>query len=74
MEGLPEFIGMVGRRGIAGRIGRELLMRSGALWNSYGPTETTIWSMAGRVRAARDALALGRPISATSISDRRLRA
>lgn len=35
------------------------------LWNMYGPTETTIWSSAGRVKGSRSWL--GRPIAATQL-------
>nr|AHB82071.1 non ribosomal peptide synthetase [Jahnella sp. MSr9139] len=53
----------------------ERLLRTGAeVWNLYGPTETTIWSSASRVRPAprdgRDAqvaCAIGRPIANTQI-------
>ncbi len=40
------------------------------IWNLYGPTETTIWSAATRVRAADAAgarVAIGRPIPGTTI-------
>jgi acyl-CoA synthetase (AMP-forming)/AMP-acid ligase II len=36
------------------------------LWNLYGPTETTIWSSAGRVERASD-ITIGRPIANTRI-------
>ncbi|WP_437756712.1 amino acid adenylation domain-containing protein [Sorangium sp. So ce1389] len=53
----------------------ERLLRTGAeVWNLYGPTETTIWSAASRVRPApRDgrsadaACPIGRPIANTQI-------
>ncbi|SNB73378.1 non-ribosomal peptide synthase domain TIGR01720/amino acid adenylation domain-containing protein [Arboricoccus pini] len=41
--------------------------RVGELWNVYGPTETTIWSTAGRVDAVEGAVPIGRPIVATSL-------
>ena len=37
------------RRGAAPRPGRPAAARRRALWNLYGPTETTIWSSAWRV-------------------------
>jgi amino acid adenylation domain-containing protein len=44
----------------------QLLDRCKALWNMYGPTETTIWSTLDRVE--RDAeITIGRPIANTSI-------
>lgn len=37
------------------------------LWNLYGPTETTIWSTAGRVERDGLAISIGRPIANTSV-------
>jgi non-ribosomal peptide synthetase component F len=45
----------------------ELLARTGELWNLYGPTETTIWSMRYRVQAGEGPVPLGEPIDNTSI-------
>jgi len=48
-------------------LARSLLVRSGSLWNMYGPTETTIWSAALRVEeAGTAAIPVGRPIQNTS--------
>jgi amino acid adenylation domain-containing protein len=47
-----------------------LLARGGELWNLYGPTETTIWSAAGRVEPGDSGTAgvlLGAPIDNTRI-------
>ena len=41
-----------------------LLAGGGALWNLYGPTETTIWSTVDRV-AAEAPVTIGRPIANT---------
>jgi amino acid adenylation domain-containing protein len=43
-----------------------LLERGEALWNLYGPTETTIWSTASQVTDA-SAITIGRPIANTEI-------
>jgi amino acid adenylation domain-containing protein len=37
------------------------------LWNLYGPTETTIWSTAGRVERGAASISIGRPIANTSV-------
>jgi microcystin synthetase protein McyG len=42
-----------------------LLRRVAALWNMYGPTETTIWSTAARVTDAAAPIRIGRPIANT---------
>jgi amino acid adenylation domain-containing protein len=48
---------------LAGR----LMARGGELWNLYGPTETTIWSAAHRVRSGEDPVLIGRPIANTQM-------
>ncbi|MGC1781774.1 MAG: amino acid adenylation domain-containing protein [Acidobacteriaceae bacterium] len=48
-------------------LARSLLVRSGSLWNMYGPTETTIWSAALRVEeAGTGPIPIGRPMQNTS--------
>ena len=44
-----------------------LLDRSAALWNMYGPTETTIWSTIERIERADQEITIGRPISNTEL-------
>lgn len=44
-----------------------LLERVDALWNLYGPTETTIWSTAEQVLPAPAPLTIGRPIANTQV-------
>ncbi|MBC7546045.1 MAG: amino acid adenylation domain-containing protein, partial [Candidatus Sericytochromatia bacterium] len=43
----------------------RLLERSRAIWNMYGPTETTIWSTVERVAAGTGVIPIGRPIANT---------
>jgi len=50
-------------RGLADR----LLAGGGALWNMYGPTETTIWSSLARVTPGPDDITIGRPIANTRL-------
>lgn len=46
----------------------DRLLEIGAdLWNLYGPTETTIWSTAYKVRPGRGPVSIGRPIANTEI-------
>ncbi|MDR0218102.1 MAG: amino acid adenylation domain-containing protein [Enterobacteriaceae bacterium] len=45
----------------------QLTANGGTLWNVYGPTETTIWSTAFRMRKG-DKVQLGGPIPGTSIT------
>lgn len=44
----------------------RLLPLCGALWNLYGPTETTIWSAVQRIRPGA-AIAVGRPVANTQL-------
>src|SRR5262249_15398688 len=46
-------------------LARELLSLCAEVWNLYGPTETTIWSMIQRV--SEGPITLGRPIAETQI-------
>jgi amino acid adenylation domain-containing protein len=54
-------------------LAERLLPRVGSLWNVYGPTETTIWSAAGRVETpcrstgATAAVPIGPPIANTTL-------
>ena len=45
----------------------RLLENVDELWNLYGPTETTIWSTAGRVARNDAQISIGRPIANTSV-------
>ncbi|MDP1948166.1 MAG: amino acid adenylation domain-containing protein [Nitrospirota bacterium] len=53
----------------------KLLDRSKALWNMYGPTETTIWSTIAKIEPGVKEITIGRPIANTEmyILDRHLR-
>jgi amino acid adenylation domain-containing protein len=44
-----------------------LLDRSVALWNMYGPTETTIWSTIERIERSDREITIGRPIANTEV-------
>lgn len=59
---------LCGGEALPPRLARELLPRCAALWNVYGPTETTIWSTAHRVTAAdleAGAIPIGSPLANT---------
>ncbi|MDN5942769.1 MAG: amino acid adenylation domain-containing protein, partial [Nitrospira sp.] len=45
----------------------SLLDRSVALWNMYGPTETTIWSTIERIERSDGEITIGRPIANTDV-------
>ncbi|MFF2744219.1 amino acid adenylation domain-containing protein [Kitasatospora sp. NPDC058048] len=45
-------------------LARELLARTGELWNAYGPTESTVYSTMARVEApVGEAVPIGRPLA-----------
>ena len=45
----------------------QLLTRCRALWNMYGPTETTIWSSVKQIVADQEPITVGRPIANTQL-------
>lgn len=45
----------------------DLLARVGAVWNLYGPTETTIWSTRHRVEPGTGPVPIGRPVANTTV-------
>jgi amino acid adenylation domain-containing protein len=53
------------------KLASELLSRCSTVWNLYGPTETTIWSVAGQITSADISLGgmipLGAPLANTSL-------
>ncbi|HEY2392079.1 MAG TPA: amino acid adenylation domain-containing protein, partial [Candidatus Angelobacter sp.] len=49
------------------QLARELALRGEAIWNVYGPTETTIWSTCHPIRAEEEHVSLGRPIGNTQL-------
>lgn len=47
-------------------VARTLHASAGALWNVYGPTETTIWSTLQKVASVDGPIPIGRPIDNTT--------
>jgi amino acid adenylation domain-containing protein len=64
---------LCGGEALSPSLASSLLERVGALWNCYGPTETTIWSTVEEVVQIAGAVAIGRPIANTEayVLDRR---
>ncbi|MEJ1298293.1 MAG: amino acid adenylation domain-containing protein [Candidatus Sedimenticola sp. (ex Thyasira tokunagai)] len=48
-------------------LAQEILTRCDALWNMYGPTETTIWSSVKRIINDTDSVTIGNPIAGTQM-------
>jgi len=55
--GDPKLKALCGGEALTPDLAARLLPKVGALWNVYGPTETTIWSAAGRVTSVENAIA-----------------
>jgi amino acid adenylation domain-containing protein len=49
------------------QLASALIERSKAVWNMYGPTETTIWSLCQQITSSETFVPLGRPIANTTV-------
>jgi amino acid adenylation domain-containing protein len=58
---------LCGGESLSRELANELLERGAALWNLYGPTETTIWSALTRIEPGEGLISIGRPIANTQI-------
>ena len=72
-SGRPGLVALCGGEALPPRLADALLDRTAALWNMFGPTETTVWSTIALVRRG-DGITIGRPIANTTVHivDRRL--
>jgi amino acid adenylation domain-containing protein len=66
-KGRPGLTILCGGEALSPELARELLSRGRALYNLYGPTETTIWSTVERLAAVDGPVSLGRPIANTRV-------
>ena len=66
-EGSPTLTAMCGGEELNAELAGKLVKRCKALWNMYGPTETTIWSSIAPIREVGDFIPLGHPIDNTAI-------
>jgi amino acid adenylation domain-containing protein len=67
-RGRDNLVALCGGEALNGTVAAQLQQRCAALWNLYGPTETTIWSAAYRVESANDGIVpIGYPIANTQI-------
>jgi amino acid adenylation domain-containing protein len=58
---------LCGGEALPAALAAELLSRGAGLWNMYGPTETTIWSLIHKVRPGDDPVPIGRPLANTQV-------
>ena len=66
-SGRPGLKILCGGEALPRELAKQLLERSTALWNMYGPTETTIWSTINKIENKNETLPIGRPIDNTQI-------
>ena len=58
---------LCGGEALSRRLADQLLDGGAAVWNLYGPTETTIWSTLTRIEAGDGPPLIGRPVANTEI-------
>jgi amino acid adenylation domain-containing protein len=56
-----------GGEALSPELAEALRKAGGSVWNLYGPTETTIWSTAWRVKPGSGPMSIGRPIANTQV-------
>ncbi len=67
-EGDPGLVALCGGEAMPPELADHLAGGCRALWNVYGPTETTIWSTAGRIDPERSGpVSIGRPLDNTRV-------
>jgi amino acid adenylation domain-containing protein len=64
-KGLPPLKVLCGGEALPNDLADLLLERSDEVWNVYGPTETTIWSSATRLKKQTGPIPIGPPIANT---------
>jgi amino acid adenylation domain-containing protein len=60
----PGFVALCGGEPLRDDVANRLLEHGGALWNMYGPTETTIWSSCAKIERGRP-VTVGTPVAGT---------
>ena len=65
--GLDKLKVLVGGERVSREIADSLLERASAVWNVYGPTETTIWSTICKLERNGEPVSIGRPIANTTL-------
>src|SRR5262249_5522684 len=66
-QGSRPFKVLCGGEAFPPALASQLLERASAVWNMYGPTETTIWSTCIELSQKDPRITIGRPIDNTSI-------
>ncbi len=58
---------LCGGEALPPELAQQLRPKVAALWNLYGPTETTIWSTVCEIKRGENGVTIGRPIANTQI-------
>ncbi len=66
-SGSPSLTAFCGGEALPQDLAIALRDRTKALWNMYGPTETTIWSTVERISSDSPEITIGRPIANTDV-------
>ena len=61
--GTPGLTALIGGEALSRELANQLLVRTAALWNMYGPTEATVWSHCWRVNEPANEIAIGTPLA-----------
>ena len=65
--GSPKLKILIGGEAVSRELADALLERGEAVWNVYGPTETTIWSTICKLQSDGQPISIGRPIANTTL-------
>ena len=67
-KGNQKLKALVGGEALPAELARQLVARTGEVWNLYGPTETTIWSTIFRVTGKEErTVPIGKPVANTTL-------
>jgi acyl-coenzyme A synthetase/AMP-(fatty) acid ligase/acyl carrier protein len=66
-KGKPGLKALSGGEPLTPNLIRQLLPKTGELWNCYGPTETTVYSTCARIQSADSKVVIGKPVDNTKI-------
>ncbi len=66
-QGTPSLTMLCGGEALPRSLADRLVGKGKALWNLYGPTETTIWSSLAPVEPGEGSVPIGRPIANTQL-------
>jgi amino acid adenylation domain-containing protein len=66
-SGSPKLKILCGGEALQSHLAHQLADRGEAVWNLYGPTETTIWSLIHKVRREDNPVPIGKPLANTEV-------